>query len=234
MHNIFVKNLAFTATRADIKKLFETYGIVANAMIKEKRQGKSMGFGFIEMPNEGEKNKAIAELNGKDFMGRPLTVSHYVARAKGVFNSKKSKFGDKKFDDTRESRPRGERRPPRDDERPSRDNDRPSKPFVKTDFKAKATGYPRHIARPQRSDDRESKPWSGHAKFVSKAPFKKFDGTNKPGSRDEAGAKSFIKPSAKPFVKTGGSIKNFFNTGKPAKSFEKSRPARPSTGRRPA
>ena len=45
------------------------------AIIKDKFSGESRGFGFVEMPNKEEAEKAIAGLNGKDLKGRPLTVN---------------------------------------------------------------------------------------------------------------------------------------------------------------
>ena len=45
------------------------------AVIKDKFSGESRGFGFVEMPNKEEADKAISGLNGKDLKGRPLTVN---------------------------------------------------------------------------------------------------------------------------------------------------------------
>ena len=75
--NIFVGNLLFEATEADVKKLFEGFGLVASAEIvmeKEKKAPKSRGFGFVQMPDEQQALAAIAALNGKEFMGRALNV----------------------------------------------------------------------------------------------------------------------------------------------------------------
>ena len=74
MH-IFVGNLAYAAKNEDIKKLFETFGEVATVSLKKKSGGNPRGFGFLEMPNDAKAQAAIAELNGKDFMGRPLIVT---------------------------------------------------------------------------------------------------------------------------------------------------------------
>jgi RNA recognition motif-containing protein len=82
--NIFVGNLLFEATGADVKKLFEGFGNVASvviAMSKEKKAPKSRGFGFVQMPDEQQALAAIAALNGKEFMGRVLHVN--PARPKG-------------------------------------------------------------------------------------------------------------------------------------------------------
>lgn len=76
--NIFVGNLSFEAQAADVQKLFEGYGNVASVAIvmrKEKKAPKSRGFGFVAMPDEGQALAAIAGLNGKEFMGRALSVN---------------------------------------------------------------------------------------------------------------------------------------------------------------
>jgi len=76
--NIFVGNLSFETTEAELKQLFETMGEVSSAVIvmeKEKKAPKSRGFGFVEMPVEAEALAAISALNGRDFMGRLLNVN---------------------------------------------------------------------------------------------------------------------------------------------------------------
>jgi len=74
MH-IFVGNLSFTATKEDIAKLFETFGMVATVSIKKKSGMNSRGWGFVEMPNHLQAEAAIAGLEGKEFMGRTLNVA---------------------------------------------------------------------------------------------------------------------------------------------------------------
>jgi len=74
--NIYVGNISRTATEQDIKEAFEAFGAVQSAaIIKDKFSGESRGFGFVEMPNKEEADKAIAGLNGKDVKGRSLTVN---------------------------------------------------------------------------------------------------------------------------------------------------------------
>ena len=76
--NIFVANLSFDATEADMRKLFEGFGNVASVAIvmrKERKGSKSRGFGFVDMPDEEQVLAAIAALDGQEFMGRPLDVS---------------------------------------------------------------------------------------------------------------------------------------------------------------
>ncbi len=74
--NIYVGNISRDVTEAELKEAFTAFGTVASAaIIKEKYTGESRGFGFVEMPNKEEAEKAIAGLNGKDLKGRALTVN---------------------------------------------------------------------------------------------------------------------------------------------------------------
>lgn len=74
--NIFVGNLSFDATEADVRKAFEGFGSVASVFIvMEKKKAKSRGFGFVDMLDDQQAQAAIAALDGKEFMGRPLNVS---------------------------------------------------------------------------------------------------------------------------------------------------------------
>lgn len=73
--NIFVGNLAFEAKEADVYKLFMPFGKVAFiSVVMDKKGKRSRGFGFLEMPDESEAKAAIAELNGKELMGRPINI----------------------------------------------------------------------------------------------------------------------------------------------------------------
>ena len=63
-------------TTEDLQELFEGYGSVKNTnIINDRETGRSKGFGFIEMTEASEGEKAIQELDGKDFMGRNLKVN---------------------------------------------------------------------------------------------------------------------------------------------------------------
>jgi RNA recognition motif-containing protein len=73
---IFVGNLSFSATEDAVRSLFETHGGVDRVSIMTDRDtGRSRGFGFVEMGNDGEASKAITSLNGKSVDGRALTVN---------------------------------------------------------------------------------------------------------------------------------------------------------------
>jgi RNA recognition motif-containing protein len=74
--NIYVGNLAYSATENSMRDLFEGFGQVTTAkIVTDKFTGSSRGFGFVEMPNNDEAQRAIAELNGKDFEGRKIVVN---------------------------------------------------------------------------------------------------------------------------------------------------------------
>ncbi len=79
--NLYVGNLLFDVTESELRETFEQFGQVTEVrLIMDKYSGKSKGFGFIEMPSKEEAEKAIEELNDKDFNGRPMSVN--VAKPK--------------------------------------------------------------------------------------------------------------------------------------------------------
>jgi RNA recognition motif-containing protein len=73
---IFVGNLSFSATEDAVRSLFETHGSVDRVSIMTDRDtGRSRGFGFVEMNDDTEANKAMSALNGREVGGRALTVN---------------------------------------------------------------------------------------------------------------------------------------------------------------
>ncbi|MCJ7692668.1 MAG: RNA-binding protein, partial [Sedimentisphaerales bacterium] len=73
---IYVGNLVFDVSEDDLKEAFEPFGEITEVrLIMDKFSGKSKGFGFIEMPSKEEAEKAIEEMNGKEFKGRALNVN---------------------------------------------------------------------------------------------------------------------------------------------------------------
>jgi RNA recognition motif-containing protein len=75
MH-IFVGNLAYTTTDAELRQLFESYGEVLHVMIFVDRiTGRSRGFGFVEMPDSTQAQAAMAGLNRSALGGRTLIVN---------------------------------------------------------------------------------------------------------------------------------------------------------------
>ena len=76
MFRIYVGNLNFRTTDEILRAAFEAHGEVQEVYIGTDREtGRSRGFGFVEMANDGDAQGAIAMWNGKDFGGRMLTVS---------------------------------------------------------------------------------------------------------------------------------------------------------------
>ena len=74
--NIFVSNLNFKVKSEDLNQLFSQFGeVVSSKVITDKFSGRSRGFGFVEMKNDSDGEKAINELNQKDYEGRNISVS---------------------------------------------------------------------------------------------------------------------------------------------------------------
>ena len=74
--NLYVGNLTFNTTTADLETLFAQHGDVKTAqVINDRDTGRSRGFGFVEMESQEGADSAISALNGKDLDGRDLTVS---------------------------------------------------------------------------------------------------------------------------------------------------------------
>jgi RNA recognition motif-containing protein len=74
--NIYVGNLSRDLTESELREAFAAFGEVSSAsIIKDKFSGETRGFGFVEMPNKEEADKAISGLNGKDLKGRTMTVN---------------------------------------------------------------------------------------------------------------------------------------------------------------
>jgi cold-inducible RNA-binding protein len=78
---LYVGNLSFETAEGDLKALFAPIGnVVSCSLITDRVTGKSRGFAFVEMSNQAEATKAIAELNGKSCGGRALTVNEAKPR----------------------------------------------------------------------------------------------------------------------------------------------------------
>jgi RNA recognition motif-containing protein len=74
--SIYVGNLSYQVTQADLSDAFAEYGTVKRVQIPTDREtGKIRGFAFVEMGNDAEEDKAIAELDGAEWMGRSIKVN---------------------------------------------------------------------------------------------------------------------------------------------------------------
>ncbi len=82
--NIFVGSLPFSLGEADLRESFEAYGTVDSVkIIMDKFTGRSKGFGFVEMPDDEEGQKAINELNGATVQGRAIVVNKSEPKPEG-------------------------------------------------------------------------------------------------------------------------------------------------------
>ena len=74
--DIYVGDLAYKSTDDDLRTLFSQYGEVTSArVVVDRASGRSKGFGFVEMPDKDQAQKAIDAINGNDFQGRALRVN---------------------------------------------------------------------------------------------------------------------------------------------------------------
>ncbi len=72
---LLIRNLARTITEGELRAMFEAHGVVQSCnLVIDKETGKSKGFGFIEMPKQGEAKAAMKSLNGKDVAGSKIRV----------------------------------------------------------------------------------------------------------------------------------------------------------------
>ena len=89
--NMYVGNLSFSVNEDDLKEMFSEFGEVASVnVIMDKFSGQSKGFGFVDMPDNSEADKAIKALNGIQFKGRNIKVNQ--ARPKGDRSSRRSRY----------------------------------------------------------------------------------------------------------------------------------------------
>ncbi|MDO9425124.1 MAG: RNA-binding protein [Methylobacter sp.] len=72
---LLIRNLARTTTEEQLRAMFAAHGTVQSCtLVIDKDTGKSKGFGFVEMPKQGEAKAAISVLNGKDVAGNKIRV----------------------------------------------------------------------------------------------------------------------------------------------------------------
>ena len=84
MMNIYVGNLSYEATQEDLRQAFEAHGEVSSvSIIMDKMTGRSRGFGFVEMPDQGAAQAAISALNLQEIRGRAMTVNEAKPKTEG-------------------------------------------------------------------------------------------------------------------------------------------------------
>jgi RNA recognition motif-containing protein len=72
---LLIRNLSRTTTEAELRTLFEAHGIVQSCnLVIDTKTGSSKGFGFVEMPKQGEAKAAMKTLNGKEVAGSNIRV----------------------------------------------------------------------------------------------------------------------------------------------------------------
>jgi RNA recognition motif-containing protein len=82
--NIYVGNLSWTMTDEDLNTMFTEFGTVTSAKIlKDKMNGRSKGFGFVEMTDDEQAKAAIAALNETEVQGRKIIVNESQPRPEG-------------------------------------------------------------------------------------------------------------------------------------------------------
>jgi len=82
---LYVGNLPFQAAEEDVQALFSENGITPGnvTLIRDRFTGQPRGFGFVEIGDDGEAEKAVAALNGKDFKGRKIVVNEARPQREG-------------------------------------------------------------------------------------------------------------------------------------------------------
>lgn len=78
---LYVGNLSYDVGDSDLEQMFAAHGTVESAqVIIDRATGRSKGFGFVEMSNDGEAQAAIAALDGQDHGGRAIKVNEAKPR----------------------------------------------------------------------------------------------------------------------------------------------------------
>jgi cold-inducible RNA-binding protein len=94
MKNIFVGNLSFGATEEKVRSLFEPFGAIDRvSIVTDRDTGQARGFGFVEMSNNAEGDRAIAALNGTELDGRALNVNEARPKESGGGGGYRGKSG---------------------------------------------------------------------------------------------------------------------------------------------
>ncbi|MDA3898746.1 MAG: RNA-binding protein [Desulfobacteraceae bacterium] len=91
--NMYIGNLAYNVTEEDLTEAFSEFGTIETvSIIKDRFSGQSKGFGFVDMPDNSEADKAIKALNGKDIKGRDIKVNQANQKTKGKKNNRRPRY----------------------------------------------------------------------------------------------------------------------------------------------
>ncbi len=95
MKKLYVGNLSFKATEEQVQALFAETGVQPDSLtlLRDRFTGQPRGFGFAEIKDDGEAEKAIAALNGKEFMGRALVVNEARPQREGGGGGGRGAYG---------------------------------------------------------------------------------------------------------------------------------------------
>lgn len=94
---IFIGNLSYNVTEADLRQAFESFGQVASAtIVKDQKSRRSKGFGFVEMPDSAEAQSAIISLNGQALKGRTITTNEARPESDARRGSNRGGRGDRR------------------------------------------------------------------------------------------------------------------------------------------
>jgi RNA recognition motif-containing protein len=85
LKKLYIGNLPFQASEDELGSWFKQAGVTAAnvTLVQDRFSGQPRGFGFVEVNNDDEANRAIQSLNGQDFMGRKLVVNEARPRREG-------------------------------------------------------------------------------------------------------------------------------------------------------
>lgn len=96
--NIYISNLSYGVSDADLNQLFTEYGEITSAkVIMDRESGRSRGFGFVEMPNDSEAQKAIDELNGAEYDGKTISVTVARPRTERSDNNRGGGYNSRRY-----------------------------------------------------------------------------------------------------------------------------------------
>jgi len=90
---MYVGNLDYGTTDKELEELFSQEGTVVYSKVITRMDGKSRGFGFVEMESEEQTKAAIEKLNKSEFKGRTIVVNEARVQNKGNFNSREGNYG---------------------------------------------------------------------------------------------------------------------------------------------
>jgi RNA recognition motif-containing protein len=81
---LYVGNLSYNTHEEDLREAFSKFGEVLSAtLIVDQTNGRSKGFGFVEMASDEDADKAISSMNGTSFMDRTITVNEARPKERG-------------------------------------------------------------------------------------------------------------------------------------------------------